>query len=59
MSLEPVESKPKEKKTPTLHSEMRKTRRAYLRSLIKKKEMLGIPLTESDRAMKALFDLEE
>ena len=62
MSLQPETQpkKPKEKKTPTLAGEIKRTRREYLKSILLKKQLLGMSLNETGRAQLALLkELED
>lgn len=62
MSLEPQTQpkKLKEKKTPTLAGQIKRTKREYLRSILEKKQLLGMSLNETERAQLALLkELDE
>lgn len=57
MSLEPQPEKKKKPMKPTLGREIKKTRRAYLLSILEKKQAFGIELSTKDRAMKAALEV--
>jgi len=59
VSLEEEKTKTKEKRaepTPMLATEIKKTRRAYLKSIIIKKRALGIPLTDIEKGQLIAFE---